>query len=101
MTEKHAGAWARTSRIIKAPPEKLYEAFMDPAVLIAWLPPAEMTGKIHEFDVRLGGRAIAFGFCDPSVAVRGEKANSLAKCACPGRSPVPRPKSRHRTISSL
>ena len=49
MTEKHAGAWARTSRIIKAPPEKLYEAFMDPAVLIAWLPPAEMTGKIHEF----------------------------------------------------
>jgi uncharacterized protein YndB with AHSA1/START domain len=26
MTEKHALAWTRTSRIIKAPPEKLYEA---------------------------------------------------------------------------
>jgi uncharacterized protein YndB with AHSA1/START domain len=40
MTEKHALAWTRTSRIIKAPPEKLYEAFMDPAALAAWLPPA-------------------------------------------------------------
>jgi uncharacterized protein YndB with AHSA1/START domain len=55
MTEKHALAWTRTSRIIKAPPEKVYEAFMDPAALAAWLPPAEMTGKIHEFDARVGG----------------------------------------------
>jgi uncharacterized protein YndB with AHSA1/START domain len=55
MTEKHAVAWTRTFRIIKAPPEKLYEAFMDPATLIDWLPPAEMTGKIHGFDARVGG----------------------------------------------
>jgi uncharacterized protein YndB with AHSA1/START domain len=55
MTEEHAGAGTRTSRIIKARPEKVYEAFMDPAALIAWLPPAEMTGKIHEFDARVGG----------------------------------------------
>jgi uncharacterized protein YndB with AHSA1/START domain len=55
MTEAQAGAWTRTSRIIKARPEQLYEAFMDPAALIAWLPPAEMTGKIHEFDARVGG----------------------------------------------
>lgn len=47
MTEEHAGALTRTSRIIKAGPEALYEAFMDPAVLISWLPPAEMTGKLH------------------------------------------------------
>jgi uncharacterized protein YndB with AHSA1/START domain len=57
MTEKHALAWTRTCRIIKAPPEKLYQALMDPAVLIAWLPPAEKTGKIHEFDARVGGSA--------------------------------------------
>jgi uncharacterized protein YndB with AHSA1/START domain len=55
MIEEHAGAWTRTSRIIKARPEALYEAFMDPAALVAWLPPAEMTGKIHEFDARVGG----------------------------------------------
>ena len=30
-------------------------AFTDPEVLVAWLPPAEMTGRIHEFDARVGG----------------------------------------------
>jgi uncharacterized protein YndB with AHSA1/START domain len=55
LTEEHAGAWTSTSRTIKARPEELYEAFMDPAALVAWLPPAEMTGEIHEFDARVGG----------------------------------------------
>ena len=56
MTEEHAGgAWTRTSRVIRARPEELYEAFIDPAALVAWLPPAEMTGEIHAFDARVGG----------------------------------------------
>jgi uncharacterized protein YndB with AHSA1/START domain len=55
MTAARRGAWTRTSRIIKARPEELYAAFMDPAALVAWLPPAEMTGEIHEFDARVGG----------------------------------------------
>jgi uncharacterized protein YndB with AHSA1/START domain len=45
----------RTARIIKARPEKVYGAFMDPAALANWLPPGEMTGKIHAFDGRAGG----------------------------------------------
>ena len=44
-----------TARIIKASPQALYEAFMDPAILVKWLPPGEMTGKLHEFDGRVGG----------------------------------------------
>jgi uncharacterized protein YndB with AHSA1/START domain len=55
MTEARTGAWTRTSRIIKARPEELYAAFMDPGALVAWLPPGEMTGEIHEFDARVGG----------------------------------------------
>ena len=55
MTEDHSGAWSRTSRVVRARPEDLYQAFMDPAALVAWLPPAEMTGNIHEFDARVGG----------------------------------------------
>jgi len=55
MTEAQQGASTRTSRTIKARPEQLYEAFLDPVALIAWLPPAEMTGKIHAFDARVGG----------------------------------------------
>jgi uncharacterized protein YndB with AHSA1/START domain len=55
MTEQPAGAWTRTSRVIKARPEELYAAFLDPAALVDWLPPARMTGEIHEFDARVGG----------------------------------------------
>jgi uncharacterized protein YndB with AHSA1/START domain len=56
MTEEHTGASTRTSRVIKAQPEELYAAFLDPAALVEWLPPAEMTGQMHEFDGRVGGR---------------------------------------------
>ncbi len=55
MTREQKGTATRTSRIIKAAPETLYAAFMDPAALAAWLPPGEMTGKIHAFDARVGG----------------------------------------------
>jgi uncharacterized protein YndB with AHSA1/START domain len=55
MIAEHAGAWTRTSRIIKAQPAALYQVFMEPAALVDWLPPAEMTGKIHAFDGRVGG----------------------------------------------
>jgi uncharacterized protein YndB with AHSA1/START domain len=55
MTEEHVGARTRASRIIGARPEELYVAFTDPAALVAWLPPAEMSGEIHEFDARVGG----------------------------------------------
>jgi uncharacterized protein YndB with AHSA1/START domain len=55
MTEEHAGAWTRTSQVIRARPEQLYADFLDPAALVDWLPPAEMTGVIHEFDARVGG----------------------------------------------
>jgi uncharacterized protein YndB with AHSA1/START domain len=55
MTQEHSGAWSRTSRFVRARPEQVYEAFINPAALIAWLPPAEMTGEIHEFDARVGG----------------------------------------------
>ena len=55
MTEAREGARTRASRIIKAAPEEVYAAFMDPDVLVAWLPPARMTGQIHAFDARVGG----------------------------------------------
>jgi uncharacterized protein YndB with AHSA1/START domain len=49
------GASTRTSRVIRARPEELYQAFVDPAALVEWLPPAEMTGTFHAFDARVGG----------------------------------------------
>ncbi len=43
------------STVVAARPEAVYAAFMDPAQLLAWLPPRPMTGRIHQFDPREGG----------------------------------------------
>jgi uncharacterized protein YndB with AHSA1/START domain len=48
-------ASTRTSRVVAASRETLYDAFVNPDVLIAWLPPARMTGELHAFDARVGG----------------------------------------------
>ena len=45
----------RTTRVIRATPEQIYAAFIDPTSLLAWLPPAAMTGALHAFDARVGG----------------------------------------------
>ena len=59
MTEaREGGARTRASRIIKARPEEVYAAFMDPDVLVAWLPPARMTGR-DSCVRRAGGRRIS------------------------------------------
>jgi len=55
MGHDPAGVASRISRVIRARPETLYAAFLDPASLLAWLPPAQMTGIIHHFDGRVGG----------------------------------------------
>jgi len=43
------------SRIIAAPPEAIYQAFVDRDALLAWLPPEGMTGEILEFEPHPGG----------------------------------------------
>src|SRR5687768_480081 len=55
MVKERLKSRTRTSRIIRARPELLYEAFVDPAALLAWLPPAPMRGELHEFDPQVGG----------------------------------------------
>jgi uncharacterized protein YndB with AHSA1/START domain len=43
------------SRVIAAPPERVWAALVDPGALLAWLPPGEMTGRFERFDARPGG----------------------------------------------
>jgi uncharacterized protein YndB with AHSA1/START domain len=43
------------SRVIKASPQKLYGAFLDPAALVTWLPPSGMKAEMQRFDPRVGG----------------------------------------------
>lgn len=48
-------ASTQNSKFIEAPPVAVYRAFTDPEALAAWLAPGDMTGKVHSFDLRVGG----------------------------------------------
>jgi uncharacterized protein YndB with AHSA1/START domain len=46
----------RLHRVLRAPPERVYRAFLDADAKAKWLPPNGYTGKVHELDARVGGR---------------------------------------------
>jgi uncharacterized protein YndB with AHSA1/START domain len=45
----------RLHRVLRAPPERVYRAFLDPDAMVKWLPPHGYTGKVHHMDARIGG----------------------------------------------
>ena len=45
----------RLHRVLRAPPERVYRAFLDPDAMVKWLPPHGYTGKVHHMDARVGG----------------------------------------------
>ena len=45
----------RLHRVLRAPPERVYRAFLEPAAMVKWLPPFGFTGTVHEIDARVGG----------------------------------------------
>jgi uncharacterized protein YndB with AHSA1/START domain len=46
----------RLHRVLRAPAERVYRAFLDPDAMARWLPPYGFLGKVHEIDARVGGR---------------------------------------------
>jgi uncharacterized protein YndB with AHSA1/START domain len=42
-------------RVLSAPPEKVYRAFLDPEALVKWLPPHGYTAKLHSINPQVGG----------------------------------------------
>jgi uncharacterized protein YndB with AHSA1/START domain len=45
----------RLHRVLRANPERLYRAFLEPDAFAKWLPPNGFTGKVHHMDAILGG----------------------------------------------
>ena len=54
MTTKNTGT-VKFHRVLKAKPERVYRAFIDPDAMAKWLPPHGFTGKVHSMDARVGG----------------------------------------------
>jgi len=45
----------RLHRVLRAKPERVYRAFLDPDAMVKWLPPHGFTGKVHQLDAKVGG----------------------------------------------
>ena len=45
----------RFHRVLRAPPERVYRAFLDADARVKWLPPNGFTGKVHASDATVGG----------------------------------------------
>src|SRR5207237_1019880 len=45
----------RLHRVLRAPPERIYRAFLDADAMAKWLPPNGFTCKVHGLDARVGG----------------------------------------------
>jgi uncharacterized protein YndB with AHSA1/START domain len=45
----------RLNRVLQAPPERVYKAFLDPGAMVKWLPPNGFTGEVHHLDAKVGG----------------------------------------------
>jgi uncharacterized protein YndB with AHSA1/START domain len=45
----------RLHRVLRAPAERVYRAFLDPDAMAKWSAPHGFTGRVHEIDARVGG----------------------------------------------
>jgi uncharacterized protein YndB with AHSA1/START domain len=42
-------------RVLRAPPQRIYRAFLDPDAMAKWLPPHGFTGRVHSIKAEVGG----------------------------------------------
>ena len=45
----------RLHRVLRAPCERIYRAFLDADAMAKWLPPHGFTGKVHQIKAEVGG----------------------------------------------
>ncbi len=45
----------RLHRVLRAPPERVYRAFLNADAMVKWLPPNGFTGNVHHMDATVGG----------------------------------------------
>jgi uncharacterized protein YndB with AHSA1/START domain len=50
-----AGNTVRLHRVLRAPAERVYRAFLDPRAMCKWLPPHGFVGEVHSMEAKVGG----------------------------------------------
>lgn len=52
MSDQHT---VRLHRVLRAPADRIYRAFLEPAAMCKWLPPHGFVAAVQHSDVRVGG----------------------------------------------
>ena len=50
-----AGNTVRLHRVLRAPPERVYRAFLNADAMAKWLPPDGFTARVHQLEAKVGG----------------------------------------------
>ena len=50
------GHTIKLHRVLRAPPERVYKAFLDADAMVKWLPPNGFTAKMHQMEPKVGGK---------------------------------------------
>lgn len=50
-----AGNTVRLHRVLRAPPARVYRAFLNPEAMAKWIPPNGFTCVVHHMEARVGG----------------------------------------------
>ena len=53
----------RLHRVLRAKPEKVYRAFLEPEAMSKWIPPYGFTCTVHHMEAKVGGR-FKMSFCN-------------------------------------
>lgn len=79
-------------RVLKATPDRVYRAFLDPDAMVKRLPPHGFTGKVDHVDARVGGTfrmsftnfstGSSHSYAEHGIRQSGARLLSL-NCACP------------------
>lgn len=79
MQPSGTGRSTRVSEVVKASRQTVYQALLDEDALATWLPPDNMTGQIHIFEPRVGGRfRLSLTYRDPADSPNGKGGKSSA-----------------------
>jgi uncharacterized protein YndB with AHSA1/START domain len=49
------GNTIKLHRVLRAAPEKVYRAVLDPDALVKWMPPNGFTARVHHLEAKVGG----------------------------------------------
>ena len=82
----------RLHRVLRAAPEKIYRAFLEPEAMAKWLAPDGFTCKVHHMDAKVGGKYIELvpgkrirytdKFDDPNLAGEMTATIEFKKVSC-------------------